>query len=140
MTLRQNPPPFVRSQYLVPAWSNGGGASVNGVGAPTFGNDVDEAVVFGCASEAATSAGCTTTVVSPSNTAYNYDMTVWYPCTSPTPAGTNCCFLPAVGYPTPFDDWCTSVGSNSFIIAAEMTLQPGESLDGGTYADDGGLP
>jgi hypothetical protein len=136
----ENLPPFPRSQYLVPAWTNGGGASVNGVGAPAFGDDIDEAVVFSCASEASTSAGCTTTVVSSSNTAYNYQLTVWYPCTSPTPADTNCCFLPAVGYPTPFDDWCISVGSNSFIIATQLTLQQSQPLDAGTFTEGGGLP
>jgi hypothetical protein len=123
----ENPPPFPRSSYLVPAWDNGSGGSVtvHGVtaGAPIFNNNIDDAVVFDCASQASTSAGCTTTVVS-SNTAYNYDLTIWYPCKSPSPADTNCCFLPAVGYSTPFNDWCISVGSNSFIIANKIPMFP----------------
>jgi hypothetical protein len=57
----------------------------------------------------------------------NYELTVWYPCTSPGPADTNCCFLPALGYPTPFDSWCISVGSNSFIIADRITMQQSQS-------------
>ena len=125
----ENPPPFSRSAYLVPAWNNGGGCgvSVDGVfaGAPCFGDNIDEAVVFNCASQAATPAGCTTTVVS-SDTAYNYDLTVWYPCPNQTPADTNCCFLPALGYPDPFNDWCISIGSNSFIIADQISMQPSQ--------------
>ena len=122
----ENPPPFPRSDYLVPAWNNGGGCgvSVNGVfaGAPCFGDNIDEAVVFNCASQASTPAGCTTTVVS-SDPSYNYDLTVWYPCPNQTPADTNCCFLPALGYPDPFYDWCISIGSDSFIIADQITMQ-----------------
>jgi hypothetical protein len=122
----ENPPPFPRSEYLGPAWINGGGCavSVNGVGAgaPCFNNDIDEAVVFDCASEASTAAGCTTTVTS-SNADYNYDLTIWYPCPGPTPADTNCCFLPALGYDAALPGWCSSVGSNSFIIASQIALQ-----------------
>ncbi len=122
----ENPPPFPRSEYLLPAWINGYGCfvSANGVfaGTPCFGKNIDDAAVFDCASQASTPAGCTTTVVS-SNTAYNYDVTVWYPCTNQTPANTNCCFLPAVGNPSPLDGWCISIGSNSFIIANQITMQ-----------------
>lgn len=125
----ENPPPFPRSEYLVPAWNHGGGCgvSVNGVsvGAPCFGNNIDDAVVFNCASEAATPAGCTTTVVS-SDTSYNYDLTLWYPCPNPTPTDTNCCFLPSVGYSTPLNDWCISIGSNSFIIADQINMGQGQ--------------
>jgi hypothetical protein len=125
----RNPPPFPRSEYLAPAWENGGGGSVSAggvtAGVPMFDKNIDDAVVFDCAAQASTSAGCTTTVVS-SNTAYNYDMTIWYPCTSPSPAGANCCFLPKVGYSTPFNKWCVSVGSNSFIIAGEIAMMPAQ--------------
>jgi hypothetical protein len=129
----ENPPPFPRSAYLVPSCTSDGCATVNGVGAPVFGKNIDDAVVFDCASQASTIAGCTTTVTSP-DAVGNYDMTIWYPCTSATPADTNCCFLPAVGYPTPFDEWCISTGSNSFIIASEITLQPAQL----TVATDAG--
>jgi hypothetical protein len=121
----ENPPPFPRSEYLAPAWNNGSGCSVseNGVfaGAPCFTRNIDDAFVFDCASQAATAAGCKTTVVS-SDPAYNFDVTVWYPCKDPTGTDANCCFLPSVGYDTPFNDWCISVGSNSFIIASRIKL------------------
>jgi hypothetical protein len=122
----EDPPPFPRSEYLIPAWTNGEGCSVsvNGVvaGAPCFGKDIDQAVVFDCASQASTAAGCATTVMS-SNTTYNYDLTIWYPCRNQTPTGTNCCFLPALGYDTALYGWCGAVGSNSFIIGSQITLQ-----------------
>jgi hypothetical protein len=123
----EDPPPFPRSEYLGAAWSNGGGGSVSGpgffAGAPIYHKNIDEAAVFNCASQAATPAGCKTTVVSPTNTAYNYDLTVWYPCTSQTPENTNCCFRPALGYPDPFFAWCSSIGSNSFIVAKQIKLR-----------------
>ena len=120
----ENPPPFPRAEYLGPAWTDGsGGCSVssNGVfaGAPCFTRNIDDAFVFDCASNASTPAGCKTTVVS-SNPAYNFDVTVWYPCKDRTAADANCCFLPSVGYEMPFDDWCISVGANSFIIASQI--------------------
>lgn len=123
-----NPPSVPRSQYLTPAWMNGTGGSsvvVNGVmaGAPMFGNNIDDAVIFNCAAAAATSTGCQTTVISPENTTYNYDMTIWYPCANANTATTNCCFLPKLGYPTPTNAWCASVDTGSFIITQAMTLQ-----------------
>jgi len=122
----ENPPPFPRSEYMCPAWNSRGSCRVtaNGVtvGALCPGKNIDEAFVFNCASQAATSAGCTTTVLS-SNTAYNFDVTVWYPCPNQTTSDTNCCFLPAVGYgSTPFNAWCSSIGSDSFIIAEPITM------------------
>jgi hypothetical protein len=122
----ENPPPFPRSDYLGPAWVDDGGCSVSqdGVfaGAPCFSGDIDEAFVFDCASQASTPDGCKTTVVS-SDTRYNFDVTVWYPCANSTGTDTNCCFLPSVGYDTAFKDWCISVGSNSFIIAKQLTIR-----------------
>jgi hypothetical protein len=96
---------------------------VNGVsaGAPCFTKDIDQAVVFDCLSEAKTAAGCKKTVVS-SDPAYNYELTVWYPCPNKASSDTNCCFLPTLGYTTPFNDWCISVGSNSFVIADQIAL------------------
>ena len=121
-----NPPSVPRSQYLVPAWIDGAGGFVvsNGVtaGAPTFGKNIDEAVIFNCAAAAATSSGCQTTVISPENTTYNYDMTIWYPCANAGTATTNCCFLPKIGYPTPFNAWCASTDTGSFIITQAMNL------------------
>jgi hypothetical protein len=148
----ENPPPFPRSDYLVPACIKGGGVSVNGVGAPNFEVNIDDAIVFDCASQAATDAGCTTIATTSSssgdpvpdgslfleggapNVPCDYELTIWYPCTTPTPADTNCCLLPAVGYTTPFNEWCISVGSDSFIIASKLNLQPA----GQVYT--GGLP
>jgi len=121
-----NPGPFPRSEYLISAWQNGGGSSAtsNGVfaGAPQFGENIDEAVVFNCADTAAKPSGCQTTVVSPENTSYNYDVTIWYPCAGATGTNTNCCFLPAVGYSTPFQAWCASTDSGSFIITKPIEL------------------
>jgi len=121
----RNPPPFPRSDYLVPAWNHGDGCmvSANGVtaGEPCFSNDIDGAFIFDCASRARTPAGCKTTVVS-SDVTYNYDVTVWYPCPNDAGADTNCCFLPSVGYDTPINDWCVSTGSNAFIIASKINL------------------
>jgi hypothetical protein len=120
-----NPPPFPRSEYLIPAWLDGGGGSVtsNGVfaGAPQFGKNIDEAVVFDCAFTAATSSGCQTTVISAENTSYNYDVIIWYPCADAS-ANTNCCFLPKIGYSTPFQAWCSSTDSGSFIITQAIDL------------------
>ncbi|HET6331653.1 MAG TPA: hypothetical protein VFG30_00475, partial [Polyangiales bacterium] len=122
----ENPPPFPRSEYLGPAWTNGGGGSVSGqgffAGVPIYYKNIEDAVVFNCASQASTPAGCKTTVVSPANTAYNYDLTVWSPCTSQPPANSNCCFVPSVGYSDPFFAWCGSIGSDSFIIAKQIDL------------------
>jgi hypothetical protein len=118
----ENPPPFPRSEYLGPADGSGFVMS-NGVsaGAPTFTKDIDEAFVFNCASQASTPAGCTTTVTG-SDPGFNYGVTVWYPCKNQTRTDTNCCFLPKVGYDTPFEEWCISIGSNSFIIADQIQL------------------
>jgi hypothetical protein len=122
-----NPPSVPRSQYLVRAWNNEGGGfvTVDGVmaGAPQFVNNIDEAVIFDCAAAAATPSGCQTTVTSPANTSYNYDMTIWYPCAGASTATTNCCFLPKLGYPTPFNAWCASTDTGSFIITQAMTLR-----------------
>jgi len=118
-----NPPSVPRSQYLTPAWINEGGASTGGVGAPVFGKNIDEAVIFNCAAAAATSSGCQSTVISPENTNYNYDMTIWYPCTNAGTATTNCCLLPKIGYPTPIDAWCASTDKGSFIITRAMDIQ-----------------
>jgi len=99
--------------------------SANGVfaGAPCFDKNIDHAIVFNCASAATSPAGCTTTVVSPLDATYDYDLTIWYPCNQTAPTDTNCCYLPAVGYSTPFDAWCISTGSNSFIIAEQVKMQ-----------------
>jgi hypothetical protein len=125
----QDAPPFPRSEYLMPASTREGtcSVSVNGVGAgaPCFGKNIDEAAVLTCGSEVSTPSGCKTTVAS-ADAAYNYDVTVWYPCKGQTPANANCCFLPALGYPDPFDAWCISIGSNSFIIAQQITMQEGQ--------------
>jgi hypothetical protein len=121
------PPPYPRSEYLRPAWNgrSGGAVEVNSVlaGAPMFGPNIDEAVVFSCFSQASTADGCRTTVASPKNTAYNYDLTIWYPCTEPGQGDTNCCFLPALGYKDRSYGWCSSVGPDSFIIAQQLQLQ-----------------
>jgi hypothetical protein len=128
----QNPPPFPRSQYLAPACNADGSVSVTTpssgtVGAPLLQNDIDDAVVFDCASNAATAAGCTTTVTSPNEpSTCSYQMTIWYPCPSSASADTNCCYLPAVGYTQPFNAWCSSTGSNSFMISQEISLQPAQ--------------
>jgi hypothetical protein len=116
-----DPPPFSNPDFLGPAWSGSGGCSVsaNGqsAGAPCFGGGIDWAVIFDCAAEAATSAGCKTTVVSELDTSYNYDMTIWYPCSQAPGPDANCCFQPTIGYDTPLFGWCISTGSNSFIIS-----------------------
>jgi hypothetical protein len=121
-----NPPSVPRSEYLRPAWLNGGGVSVGSpiiAGAPVFGKNIDEAVIFNCASAAATPSGCQTTVISPEDTTYNFDMTIWYPCADAAAATTNCCFLPKIGYSTPFYGWCASTDTGSFIITRAMHLQ-----------------
>jgi hypothetical protein len=134
----QNPPPFPRAEYLVPSCTSEGCSWVeaNGVtvGDPTFGVNIDDAVVFDCASQASTSAGCTTTVTSP-NPMGNYGMTIWYPCTSAGPAGTNCCYLAPVGYATPSNGWCISTSSNSFIISNEIRMYPPETSTPGDSED-----
>jgi len=126
----QNPPPFPVAQYLHPAFGGGGGCSVtvNGTlaGAPCFGRDIDNAVIFNCAAAAATPSGCTTTVVSPGYTAYNYNLTIWYPDANAPAPNSNCEFLPSLGYNTPFDAWCISISQDSFIMAQPIDLQTGQ--------------
>jgi hypothetical protein len=106
------------------------------VGAPVFDPNIDDAVVFDCASQASTDAGCTTTVTSPIASG-DYQVTIWYPCAAlaaDASANANCCFLPAVGYPTPFDAWCVSTGAESFIITQPIELYPAVTSlpDGGS--------
>ena len=116
-----DPPPFSNPSFLQPAWSGGGGCSVsaNGqsAGSPCFGGGIDWAVIFDCAAEAATSAGCKTTVVSKLDTSYNYDMTIWYPCSQAPGPDANCCYQQTGYDDTPTSGWCISTGSNSFIIS-----------------------
>jgi hypothetical protein len=117
----ENPPPYVYAQYLGPALNS---CSVSAppygfAGAPCFTYNVDDAVVFDCAAAAATPAGCSTTVESPNNPIYNFNLTIWYPATSlaPGPPETNCAYQPEVGYSTPLYAWCISAGPDSFIIS-----------------------
>jgi hypothetical protein len=124
----ENPPPFPRAEYLAPAWNGQGGCSVDGMGAPCFDQNIDDAVVFNCASAAETSSGCKTTVVSPLNTRYNYNMTIWYPYTNESLPDVNCRLLPVTGYALPIGPpeymytWCISTGQNSFIIAQQIEM------------------
>lgn len=124
----QNPPPFPRANYLAPAWSGTGGCSVtvNGTfaGAPCFDSNIDNAVVFNCATAASTSSGCKTTVISPANTSFNYDITIWYPLTNTGLPDVNCAYLPSLGYKTPANAWCISIGQNSFIVAQQIEMRP----------------
>jgi hypothetical protein len=119
----ENPPPYSVASYLGPSWTESGscGESCNGgplSGGPCMCWTLDCAYVFDCASEAATSKGCTTTVVSTGNTAYNYQMTIWYPCKDTPSSDTNCCYQPNNGcWNSPEYGWCISTGSNSFIIS-----------------------
>lgn len=131
----QNPPPFPSADYLGPAWTAGGNhcvVSSNGAfsGAPCYVDNVDNATVFDCADSANTTSGCTTTVVSPSNTQYNYNITIWYPRLNSSDPETNCAFLPAVGYTQPLYAWCITVGQNSFIIANQVQTQPEGTAQG----------
>ncbi|MDG6908209.1 MAG: hypothetical protein JRN20_20765 [Nitrososphaerota archaeon] len=127
----QNPPPFPGAEYLVPAWTGSGGCSVsvNGTfaGAPCFSTNIDDSVIFNCAASAATSSGCTTTVISPANSAYDYNITIWYPSVNATSPDANCAFQPTLGYKTPSFAWCISIGKNSFIIAQEIQMQPSQT-------------
>lgn len=110
----ENPPPYSVASYL-----GVGGCTVcsNGVctGAPCFGYSLDFAYVFSCASEAASSKGCTMTA----DSSLGYQMTIWYPSAETPYPNTNCSYWPAVGYPSPLYGWCISTGPNSFIIAGE---------------------
>jgi hypothetical protein len=120
-----NPPTGPRSKYLQPAYLHGVGAETpdgDVVAAPTFGKNIDDAIQFDCAADAATPAGCQKTIVSPENTDYNYDLTIWYPCPN-APDTTNCCFQPKLG-----DDdslsyaWCASTDTGSFIVTQPIPL------------------
>jgi hypothetical protein len=119
-----NPPPFQSVQYLIPAWSgSGGGCSTtsNGkfAGGPCFGDDIDDAVVFSCVFAAELPSGCETTVVSPANATYDYNVTVWYPDSNVTSADANCEYLPSLGFSAPQQGWCASISQDSFIIAEQ---------------------
>lgn len=117
----QNPPPFANPVYLIPSSSGAGGCSVtvNGTlsGAPCFGSNISDAVVFDCAGAAGTQQGCTTTVVSPGDAVYDYNLTLWYPYSSPGLTGVNCRYLPSIGYSSPLDAWCVTTGPNAFIVS-----------------------
>jgi len=98
--------------------------TVDGVmaGVPIFRNNIDQAISFDCAADAATPSGCQTTVTS-EDASYDYDMTIWFPCADGNSPTTNCCFQPKLGYSTPFHAWCASTDSGSFIITQAMTLR-----------------
>ena len=129
-----NPPPFPRAEYLAPAWTEQGGCSASGpgyfAGAPCFSYDIDNAVIFNCAAAASTSAGCKTTVVSPLNRSYNYNLTIWYPYTNASFPDTNCRYAASPGGNGAGYGWCISVGQNSFIIAQQVELQGGTGANG----------
>jgi hypothetical protein len=123
----QNPPPFPRADYLGPAchaW-----VTVNGTfaGAPCLSRDIDDAVIFDCAVSAASPTGCRTTVVSPTNTENNFNVTIWYPQYNASLPDTNCAFKPSLGYKTPFYAWCISVGQNTFIIVQQIAMRPSQT-------------
>ena len=122
-----NPPPYPRSEYLAPAWSGAGGCGVSSggrfSGAPCFSYNIDDAVIFDCAVAAATFAGCQTTVVSPTDTTYNYNLTIWYPQYSASFPDTNCELKPTFGSPSPIYAWCISISQDSFIVAQQVTMR-----------------
>jgi hypothetical protein len=70
------PPTFPRAQYLDSANNSRGSVSVSEPGfvpgAPLFDLNIDDAFVFDCAADAATPAGCKTTVVSPADPRKRY--------------------------------------------------------------------
>jgi hypothetical protein len=123
-----NPPPGPRTKYLEvsPIDGRGGSVIVDGVmvGAPRFGRNIDQAIQFDCAADAATPAGCQKTIVNPEDATYNYDLTLWHPCPNAPDATTNCCFQPKLGYDnSPFYAWCASTDSGSFIVTQPIPLE-----------------
>jgi hypothetical protein len=125
-----NPPPYPRAEYLAPAWSGSGGCGVSAggkfSGTPCFSLDIDEAVIFDCAVEAGTSSGCKTMVISPTNTTYNYNLTIWYPEHNSSFPDTNCELLPTFVASPPIHAWCISISQDSFIVAQQITLRSGQ--------------
>ena len=109
------PPPYANPIYL---GANAGPGYSCGPG-PCFGGNITMGYVFNCATEAATPAGCTTTVVTAYDPVWNYNMTIWYPAANDTNPLTNCRLLPAPDYPNTLQAWCQAVGWNSFVIASQ---------------------
>ena len=121
----QNPPPFPRAQYIVHGSSGSPGCNLL-IGETCFGRNIDDAVVFDCASSAATSAGCEVTVKNPTNFLLDYNVTIWYPAFPPY-SNANCEILPEYGYTSPAKAWCISVSQTSFIVAEPIEVHPPQS-------------
>ena len=109
------PPPYANPIYLEPDAGPGYSCSPG----PCWGGNLSTGIVFNCAIEAATSAGCETTVVTSYNPTLDYNMTIWYPAANDTDPLTNCRLLAAPDFPNTLQAWCQAVGSNSFVIAIQ---------------------
>lgn len=113
------PSPYSNPIYLLASPGCGVGGSFGAIGGPCFGGNLSSAYVFNCASAAATSSGCTTTVAIPSNPSRDYSLTIWYPRFNDSLPETNCEFKPSLGYPLPLAGWCTAVNPNGFVISEQ---------------------
>ncbi len=114
--IRSSSVPWNSSYYL----STNPGCSGPSYG-PCFSPNLSEAVVFKCASTAATPQGCTKQVNSSETAPRSYVMTIWYPYVNHAdePSWANCKYsVPAVG-PQIFVAYCISVSGNSFIVSIE---------------------
>ncbi|HUI00670.1 MAG TPA: hypothetical protein VLX56_03460 [Nitrososphaerales archaeon] len=122
----ENPPPFPKAEYIVRP-SNYGCTGDNGE--TCFGNNIDDAVVFDCASSAARPSGCETLVVNPLNSMLSYNITIWYPAYNPPLPNANCEILPEFGgYNTPENAWCISISPTSFIVAEPIHMSPPQQV------------
>lgn len=99
-----------------------GGCFENEYPVPCTVTDFSDAMIFNCASAAATSSGCTLQgnigPNHPSNMLSNYTITVWYPDVNQTnePAHDNCMFSVKGDTTTPFG-YCFMVNSTAFVIS-----------------------
>ena len=113
--------PYANALYLVPAALPHSyctlqlGSRV--IGTICLGRDISDAVVFKCETAAETLSGCTTTVVSQYDTAYNYNITIWYPYINASLPDVNCRFHPEGWSSSKMAEaWCMSVGPDSFVM------------------------
>ncbi|MGI0090502.1 MAG: hypothetical protein ACREBS_02215 [Nitrososphaerales archaeon] len=92
-----------------------GGCTVNSIPTPCISHEFSSAIIFNCASQAATSSGCVDRLSSGMG---NYTITVWYPYVNHAnePAGANCWYNEE-GNPSPPYGYCFLTNSTTFVYS-----------------------
>lgn len=108
-----DPPFWPYPMYLIPDIGTSYSCSLG----PCWGGNLSTAIAFNCANEAATPAGCRTTVASSTYYWEKYNLTIWYPDINESIPTINCEFETA-GQPTgDLGAWCSAIGPNSFVMS-----------------------